>query len=158
MVEITAPDVYFVMAFTSDTSSQLHVTFLAHAANINHVPASTIVDTVTVAVADVKSFNLMKSGVAWFGVDNNKPVQTFYETMEASTLHHVLCETAKQNGMVLNQAEFTGIGFAPHMSLVGKAEAVDVFNVNSLVVSQHVGGFGGPVINYPAIPLVTSQD
>jgi 2'-5' RNA ligase len=158
MTDLSTPDVYFVMAFTPNLSSQLHVTFLAHAANVNQVAPQDIVEAITSAVTNVKPFSLTKSGVAWFGVENNKPVQTFYETVEASQLHQVLCEAAEHQGMILNQAEFAGVGFSPHMSLKKNSEAVDVFHVGSLVISQHVGGFGGPVINHPAIPLLSSTN
>jgi 2'-5' RNA ligase len=155
MTNNTGPDVYFVMAFTSNPSSQAHVTFLAHAVDVEGTAEHTVLEAVTEVVSQVKPFRLIKNGVAWFGVEQNKPVQTFYETDEATNLHSLLCSVAAEQGLILSQPDFAGLNFSPHMSLSGNTEAMDSFIVDSLTVSRHVGGFGGPVINYPPITLLS---
>jgi 2'-5' RNA ligase len=148
-------DTYFVMAFSDDLTSRLHVTFLAQANSSDPDMPDRIQALVEAAVSDVSSFVLESSGYTTFGLNNEKYVQTFYHSAEAQQLHDLLCKFAETQQMTLGQPQYAGPNFAPHMTIHSATEGVQSFPVASLLVSRHVGGYGsgGPIQNYPVIPF-----
>lgn len=145
-------DTLFVMSFLEGSKSmsldsQLHVSFLSRVLLPWYQAASFSLDIENVC-KKTAPFTLGKGELTMFGTSRNIPVVECVDSKsEAANFHRKLLATLDSREFALEQPEFAGDKFLPHMSLYpgAYAQIPDQILISDVVVASHHGGMGGAI-------------